>query len=107
MTEEQAFDEKIETPGGNFYVDGGSLKLTHYCTMGNRPVLTSASPSEHEMSFECTADECCGPEMHMHAATITIVDDDHVTSRWSSSEGEGEHEAVFNLVRRAEAGAAR
>jgi iron-sulfur cluster assembly protein len=25
VTEEQAFDEKIDTPGGNFYVDGGSL----------------------------------------------------------------------------------
>jgi iron-sulfur cluster assembly protein len=25
VTEEAAFDEKIETPGGNFYVDGGSV----------------------------------------------------------------------------------
>ena len=25
VTEENAFDEKIETPGGVFYVDGGSL----------------------------------------------------------------------------------
>ena len=25
VTEESAFDEKIETPGGAFYVDGGSL----------------------------------------------------------------------------------
>ena len=25
VTEENRFDEKIETPGGNFYVDGGSL----------------------------------------------------------------------------------
>ena len=25
VTEEQAFDEKIETPGGIFYVDGGSV----------------------------------------------------------------------------------
>ena len=25
VTEEDRFDEKIETPGGNFYVDGGSL----------------------------------------------------------------------------------
>jgi iron-sulfur cluster assembly protein len=25
VTEENAFDEKIETPGGAFYVDGGSL----------------------------------------------------------------------------------
>ena len=25
VTEENAFDEKIVTPGGNFYVDGGSL----------------------------------------------------------------------------------
>jgi iron-sulfur cluster assembly protein len=25
VTEEQAFDEKIETPGGNFYVDGASV----------------------------------------------------------------------------------
>jgi iron-sulfur cluster assembly protein len=25
VTEENKFDEKIETPGGNFYVDGGSL----------------------------------------------------------------------------------
>ncbi len=25
VTEEQKFDEKIETPGGTFYVDGGSV----------------------------------------------------------------------------------
>ena len=25
ITEEDKFDEKIETPGGNFFVDGGSL----------------------------------------------------------------------------------
>ncbi len=25
VAEEQPFDEKIETPGGNFYVDGGSV----------------------------------------------------------------------------------
>ena len=25
VTEEQTFDEKIETPGGAFYVDGGSI----------------------------------------------------------------------------------
>ena len=25
VTDEQPFDEKIETPGGNFYVDGGSV----------------------------------------------------------------------------------
>jgi iron-sulfur cluster assembly protein len=25
VTEETPFDEKIETPGGNFYVDGGSV----------------------------------------------------------------------------------
>ena len=25
VTSEQAFDEKIETPGGTFYVDGGSI----------------------------------------------------------------------------------
>src|SRR6185503_11122159 len=25
VTEQQAFDEKIETPGGNFYVDGASV----------------------------------------------------------------------------------
>jgi iron-sulfur cluster assembly protein len=25
VTEENAFDEKIETPGGNFYVDGASV----------------------------------------------------------------------------------
>ena len=25
VTEEQKFDEKIETPGGTFYVDGGSI----------------------------------------------------------------------------------
>jgi len=25
VTDEQAFDEKIETPGGAFYVDGGSI----------------------------------------------------------------------------------
>src|SRR3954453_11660798 len=41
VTEEQRFDEKIETPGGAFYIDGGSVLYLVGCRMaggdGNFP----------------------------------------------------------------------
>jgi iron-sulfur cluster assembly protein len=36
VTEEQPFDEKIETPGGNFYVDGASVLYLVGSTMDGR-----------------------------------------------------------------------
>lgn len=88
-----------------YYLEKGMLKMTHYCMLGNRPVLTSEFPTSTEMAFECAEGECCGPEHHMHAALITIVDDNHVTTRWGDNQTPDalEH-AVFNLVRKGEDG---
>jgi hypothetical protein len=87
-----------------YYVEDGQLKMTHYCTMGNRPVLTSTNPTEHEMSFTCDQRDCCSPEMHMHAAVITLIDQDHITTAWTSSDAPAEeHSAVFNLIRQPDA----
>ena len=36
VTEEQKFDEKIETPGGTFYIDGASVLYLIGSTMGWR-----------------------------------------------------------------------
>ena len=84
-----------------YYVERDVLKMTHYCMLGNRPVLTSASPTVHEMSFECSGAECCAPERHMHAAVITIVDESHVTTTWSGSDdNHGDPHVVFQLIRK-------
>lgn len=83
-----------------YYVKDGALCMTHYCMLGNRPELVAAGPTSQAMSFECSEDGCCGDEMHMHAATITIVDATHITTVWGGNKEEDGHEAVtFHLVR--------
>lgn len=86
-----------------FIDENDALCMTHYCMLGNRPGLVAAAPTPHEMEFVCSEDGCCGDEMHMHAATIKIIDATHVSTTWGGNKDEDGHEAItFNLIKREE-----
>jgi hypothetical protein len=64
-----------------YTVDGSDLYMTHYCVLGNQPRLKADPKSpENQIVFrfigggnlDVTKDK------HMHDATLTIVDDDHL-----------------------------
>lgn len=87
-----------------YFVDENDrLAMTHYCMLGNRPGLVAEAPTPHEMVFVCSAEGCCGDEMHMHAATIKIIDGTHVSTTWGDNSNTDDHEAItFNLIKREE-----
>jgi hypothetical protein len=66
-----------------FYDRNGTLALTHYCVMGNRPAMLLKSSDEKTLRFDF--DETCGinatKESHMHSLTIRFDDADTVTTR--------------------------
>lgn len=70
-----------------YAVDGGDLVMTHYCVLGNQPRMKAdpESPANQIVFvFDGGANLDPKKDKHMHGATLTIVDDDHI-----EIEGEG------------------
>ena len=61
--------------------DGADLMMTHYCSLGNQPRMKADPKSPvGQIRFEFTGGTNLNPakDKHMHSATLTFVDDDHV-----------------------------
>jgi hypothetical protein len=70
-----------------YTADGPDLAMTHYCMLGNQPRMkASAKSPANKLVFEFAGGGNLDPkkDKHMHAATLTIVDADHL-----EIEGEG------------------
>ena len=97
-------------PGGKeemvtlYTLNGGQLALTHYCAAGNQPRMKARkSSAANELSFEFAGGPGIDPgaDMHMHAAKLVFVDDDHLRSEWTAFEkGKVSHVMVFELERK-------
>lgn len=64
-----------------YTVDGADLVMTHYCMLGNQPRLKASQKSAaNKLNFEFAGGSNLDPkkDKHMHAATLTIVDADHI-----------------------------
>ena len=85
------------------YYDGdGSLEMTHYCALGNRPHMALKSSDDKNMAFELVSnnDIKADTEPHMHAMTISFVDDNNIVEHWTLYEGGKEKEtATLELTR--------
>jgi hypothetical protein len=87
-----------------YHMDGEDLVLTHYCMAANQPTMT-AQPSDDRdvIPFEFTggANIVTGKEMHMRRAVHTLIDPDHIQSRWTLFiGGEADHTALLDLHRK-------
>ena len=64
-----------------YTVDGPDLVMTHYCVLGNQPRMKAdpKSPAD-QIRFQFAGGSNLDPkkDKHMHAATLTIVDDGHI-----------------------------
>lgn len=61
--------------------DGDSILLTHYCMLGNQPRMKASTKSlGNKLNFEFAGGSNFDPkkDKHMHAATLTIIDADHL-----------------------------
>ncbi len=64
-----------------YTVDGGNLIMTHYCVLGNQPRMKAdpKSPANQIVfRFAGGTNLDAKKDKHMHAATLTFVDDDHI-----------------------------
>lgn len=65
-----------------YYDKEGTLALTHYCMLGNRPGMLLKSADDKSLKFDF--DKTCGinakKESHMHALTIRFDDTDTITA---------------------------
>jgi hypothetical protein len=69
----------------NMYtIDGDSVLVTHYCSMGNQPHMRLASVNDGVLKFEFVngGNMKSRDEAHMDSLEITIKGD-HLTEKWS------------------------
>ena len=64
-----------------YTLDGADLVMTHYCVLGNQPRMKADAKSPtNQIVWKFTGGGNLDPkkDKHMHEATLTIVDDDHI-----------------------------
>jgi hypothetical protein len=69
-----------------YYLDGGQLKLTHYCMAGNQPTMHgNYAPDTKTLTFDFeSATNLKSPnDGHMHHAVYTFIDNDHFKTAWT------------------------
>ena len=69
-----------------YYLDGGEVKLTHYCVAGNQPTMRGTyAPETKTLKFELVSisNLKTPDDGHMHHATYTFLDNDHFKTTWT------------------------
>ena len=73
-----------------YFMDGGDLVLTHYCSMGNQPHLRlSRASTTDELVFEFVDGTNLDParDAHVHGGRMRFKDADHLEAEWTVAEG--------------------
>jgi len=87
-----------------YYMDGDDLVLTHYCMLGNQPHMRAepgTGPDKLVFNCEGGTNINCAVDQHMHRGELTLIDEDHMLSKWFMlDKGETTYTADFKLVRR-------
>src|ERR1700682_5214775 len=69
-----------------YYLDGGQLKLTHYCMAGNQPTMRGTyAPETNTLTFdfENATNLKSANDGHMHHAVYKFIDNDHFQTTWT------------------------
>ena len=68
-----------------YYLDGDTLKMTHYCHAGNQPTMAAAyDPASGTITFDfVTATNLKPDDLHMHHAVFKLVDANHLNETWT------------------------
>jgi hypothetical protein len=69
-----------------YYLDGGQVKLTHYCMAGNQPTMRGTyAPDTKTLTFDFeNATNLRSPnDGHMHHAVYKFIDNDHFQTTWT------------------------
>ena len=69
-----------------YYLDGGQLKMTHYCMAGNQPTMRGNYALDTKtltFEFEGATNLKSPNDGHMHHAVYTFIDNDHFKTTWT------------------------
>jgi hypothetical protein len=69
-----------------YYLDGGQVKLTHYCMAGNQPTMRGTYAPESKtltFDFENATNLKSANDGHMHHAVYKFIDNDHFQTTWT------------------------
>lgn len=69
-----------------YHADGGTLVLTHYCSMGNQPRMRAAIPADgktFDFKFDSVTNLREKGEMYMGSMVLTIVDANTIQQNWN------------------------
>ncbi|MBA4062469.1 MAG: hypothetical protein C0501_01945 [Isosphaera sp.] len=89
-----------------YHLDKGELVMTHYCALGNQPRMKAdpkSGPNQLKFLFAGGTNFDPAKDMHMHEATLTFVDDDHLEFSgvaWVNGKPAEDHCPTFKLVRK-------
>ena len=86
-----------------YTVDGGALVLTHYCAAGNQPRMKAVKDGDANtiaFEFDGGGNIKSRKDGHMHEATYSFIDADHVKAAWVYyADGKAGETKRFDLVR--------
>jgi len=86
-----------------YTIDKGDLVLTHYCAEGNQPHMKAVKGGDANaiaFKFDGGGNIKSPKDGHMHEATFTFKDADHVTTTWLYyKDGNAGESKEFVLVR--------
>jgi len=87
-----------------YTIDKGDLVLTHYCAAGNQPrmkAVEGGGANAIEFKYDGGGNIKSDKDGHMHEATFTFTDANHVVSTWQYyKDGKPEELKTFDLVRK-------
>jgi len=86
-----------------YHMDGNSLLVTHYCSMGNQPRMraTSAQPGIIDFKLDSVTNLDSPNTHYMGGLRLVIKDKDHFREEWRTVEnGKVSEGAVFELTRK-------
>jgi hypothetical protein len=68
-----------------YYLDGDTLKLTHYCHAGNQPTMAATyDAAAGVITFDFVgATNLKVDDLHMHHAVFRLVDANHLNETWT------------------------
>lgn len=88
------------------HLDKGDLVMTHYCMLGNQPRLKAdptAPANQIRWVFVGGTNLDPAKDMHMHGATVTFLDDDHIEvtgEAWVDGKPCATHCGTMKLIRK-------
>ncbi len=80
-----------------YYDQGGQLSMTHYCSLGNHPVMELKKETADQLIFETNVKDL-KEEPHMSSLHLTFISSNSIEQKWSMAQpGKEGHSSVFKL----------